>query len=186
MDMIILFIIGAVIISAILIYNGLVNKKNQVENAFGGIDVQLKKRYDLLPNLINTVKTYMTHEADTLKEITELRSQATSGTLSNDEKIEIENKISSKVNGIMVAVENYPNLKASDNFIQLQKSLNEIESQLSASRRAYNASVTSYNNGVEMFPSNIFAGMMNYSRKKVFDIPENERENIDVSQIFKN
>ena len=130
-------------------YNSLVDKKNQVENAFGGMDVQLKKRYDLIPNLISSVKTYMRHESDTLTEITELRTKALSGGLSNDDKVDLDNKITSKLGGIMVAVENYPDLKASDNFIQLQRSLNEVEEQISASRRSYNASVTDLNNGIE-------------------------------------
>jgi LemA protein len=169
----------------VLMYNSLVNKKNQVENAFGGMDVQLKKRYDLIPNLISSVKTYMKHESDTLTEITELRTKAIAGGLSNDDKVELDNKITSKLGGIMVAVENYPDLKASDNFVQLQRSLNEVEEQISASRRSYNASVTDLNNGIEQFPSNIIAGMMNLDRKKVFEIPETQRENVDVGSLFK-
>jgi len=169
----------------VLMYNSLVDKKNQVENAFGGMDVQLKKRYDLIPNLINSVKTYMKHESDTLTEITELRTKALSGELSNDDKVDLDNKITSKLGGIMVAVENYPDLKASDNFIQLQRSLNEVEEQISASRRSYNASVTDLNNGIEKFPSNIIAGMMNLARKEVFKIPETQRENVDVGNLFK-
>ena len=105
----------------VLMYNSLVDKKNQVENAFGGMDVQLKKRYDLIPNLISSVKTYMKHESDTLTEITELRTKALSGGLSNDDKVNLDNKITSKLGGIMVAVENYPDLKASDNFTASKK-----------------------------------------------------------------
>lgn len=167
-----------------MMYNNLINKKNQVENAFGGMDAQLKKRYDLIPNLISTVKTYMKHEADTFTQITELRSKAVSGEVSNDEKVELDNLITSKLGGIMVAVENYPDLKASENFNQLQRSLNEVEEQISASRRSYNATVTSYNNSVEMFPSNIVAGMMNMKHKKVFEIPDTQRENINVGDLF--
>ena len=168
----------------VLMYNSLVDKKNQVENAFGGMDVQLKKRYDLIPNLISSVKTYMKHESDTLTEITELRTKALSGGLSNDDKVNLDNKITSKLGGIMVAVENYPDLKASDNFIQLQRSLNEVEEQISASRRTYNAQVTEYNNKVEMFPSNFVASIMNYKRKNVFEIPEESRKNVDVDKLF--
>jgi len=165
-------------------YNSLINKKNQVENAFGGIDTQLKKRYDLIPNLIESVKTYMKHESETLTQITELRTKAMSGNISDDEKVSLDNAITSKLGGIMVAVENYPDLKASDNFNQLQRSLNEVEEQISASRRAYNATVTSYNNGIEMFPTNLIAGMMNMQRKNVFEIPESERKNVDVGNLF--
>ena len=156
---------GLIIIIAIM-YNGLINKKNQVENAFGGMDAQLKKRYDLIPNLISTVQTYMKHEAGTLTQITELRAKALSGDISDDEKVDLDNMITSKIGGIMVAVENYPDLKASENFNQLQRSLNEVEEQISASRRSYNATVTSYNNSVEMFPTNILAGVMKMQHKK--------------------
>jgi len=175
--------IGLAAVFAIM-YNSLINKNNQVENAFGGMDAQLKKRYDLIPNLVKSVKTYMKHEAETLTEITELRTKAMSGNISDDEKVSLDNAITSKLGGIMVAVENYPDLKASDNFNQLQRSLNEVEEQISASRRAYNATITSYNNGVEMFPTNILAGIMNMQRKNVFEIPETERENVDVGDLF--
>jgi len=167
-----------------IMYNSLINKNNKVENAFGGMDAQLKKRYDLIPNLVKSVKTYMKHEAETLTEITKLRTKAMSGNISDDEKVSLDNAITSKLGGIMVAVENYPDLKASDNFNQLQRSLNEVEEQISASRRAYNATITSYNNSVEMFPTNLIAGMMNMQRKNVFEIPETERKNIDVGDLF--
>ena len=167
-----------------MMYNSLINKKNQVENAFGGMDAQLKKRYDLIPNLVSSVQTYMKHEADTLTQITDLRTKALSGDISDDQKVDLDNMITSKLGGIMVAVENYPDLKASENFNQLQRSLNEVEEQISASRRAYNATVTSYNNSVEMFPTNIIAGMMNMKHKNVFEIPDSERENVDVGELF--
>ena len=181
---IIVGIIVAIILVMAMMYNSLINKKNQVENAFGGMDAQLKKRYDLIPNLISTVQTYMKHEADTLTQITELRAKAISGEISDDEKVDLDNMITSKLGGIMVAVENYPDLKASENFNQLQRSLNEVEEQISASRRAYNATVTSYNNSVEMFPTNIMAGMMSMKHKNVFEIPEAQRENVNVGELF--
>jgi len=165
-------------------YNSLVGKKNQVENVFGTVDALLKKRYDLIPNLIETVKTYMTHEKSLLTDITELRAKATTGGLSDDERVALDNRMSKTLGGIMVAVENYPDLKANQNFLQLQGSLNEIEEQISAARRAYNAAVTNYNNAIEMFPTNMMASMMNYKRKNVFEIPEAERKNVDVGKIF--
>ena len=183
---IILGVIAAIIIVIASMYNSLINKKNQVENAFGGMDAQLKKRYDLIPNLISSVKTYMKHETDTRTQITELRAKARSGEASDEEKVDIDNMITSKLGGVMVAVENYPDLKASENFNQLQRSLNEVEEQISASRRAYNASVTSYNNSVEMFPTNIIAGMMSMKHKNVFEIPETQRENVNVGDLFNN
>ena len=180
-------LIGLVVFAALIffvMYNSLVGKKNQVENAFAGMDTMLKKRYDLIPNLVATVKQYMTHEADTLTKVTELRAKATSGTLSSDEKVDLNNQIGKMIGGIMVAVEAYPDLKASENFQQLQRSLNEIEEQLSASRRAFNASVMDFNNAVEMFPTNVVAGMMGYTRRKMFEIPEAERENPNVKDLF--
>jgi len=177
-------VIAVVCVVIFLMYNGLVGKKNQVENAFAGMDTILKKRYDLIPNLVATVKQYMEHEASVLTEITELRAKATSGQASSDETVDLNNKIGRALGGIMVAVENYPDLKASANFQDLQRSLNEVEEQLSASRRSFNASVTDYNNAVEMFPTNIMAGMMGYTRKQVFEITEAERANPNVGNLF--
>ncbi len=168
----------------VILYNSLISKKNQVQNVFASIDALLKKRYDLIPNLVATVQKYMEHERGTLTEITELRAKAVSGTLSDDEKVDMDNKLTRTLGGIMVAVENYPDLKANQNFLQLQASLNEVEEQISAARRAYNAAVTAYNNAVEMFPTNILASMMNYRRKKVFEIPDAERRNVDVKDLF--
>ena len=172
-----------VLISAAM-YNSLVGKKNQCENAFASIDVYLKKRYDLLPNLVNTVKQYMKHEADVLTKITEMRAKAVSGNISSDEAVGLNNALGKAIGGIMVAVENYPDLKASGNFQLMQRSLNEIEEQIAASRRAFNAAVTAYNNSVEMFPTSIIAGMMNYKRRQLFEIEDRERQNTDVGQLF--
>ncbi|MCA9395486.1 MAG: LemA family protein [Candidatus Omnitrophica bacterium] len=180
----VLIVIAVLALIYFMMYNGLVGKKNQVENAFSGMDVMLKKRYDLIPNLVAAVKQYMQHEANTLTEVTELRSKAMSGNLSNDEKVSIDNKISKAIGGIMVAVENYPDLKASDNFMNLQRSLNEIEEQISASRRSYNASVLDYNNAVEMIPTSIVASMMGYRRKEMFEIPDDQRSNPNVGDLF--
>lgn len=176
---------GLVLLFGIIMYNSLIGKKNQVKNAFAGMDVQLKKRYDLIPNLVNTVKTYMNHEKETLEKITELRGQAIAGgQLSNSERVDLDNQITKGLSGIMVQVENYPDLKANTNFIDLQRSLNEIEEQISASRRAYNASVTDFNNAIEMFPGNLFKGPMNLTRQTLFEIPETQRESVDVGQLF--
>jgi LemA protein len=126
----------------------------------------------------------MQHETGTLTDLTELRAKALSGGLTDAEKIDLNNKLSRTLGGIMVAVENYPDLKANQNFLQLQGSLNEIEEQISAARRAYNASVTNYNNAVEMFPTNIMAAMMNYKQRSVFEIPEEQRTAPDVKDLF--
>ena len=180
--------IGIIVVLLFIIfimYNSLVGKKNQVEMAFASIDAMLKKRYDLIPNLVATVKQYMTHEAGTLTEITQLRAKALSGNVSSDEAVDLNNKIGRALGGIMVAVENYPDLKASDNFQQLQRTLTEVEEQLSAARRAFNASVTDFNNAVEMFPTNMMAGMMGYKRRRLFEIPEEERQTPKVGELFK-
>ena len=182
--MITLIVIILLLLVVVGMYNSLVRKKNDVENAFASMDVMLKKRYDLIPNLVETVKSYMTHEKSLLTEITALRARAQSGDISNDERVEIENKITQGMSGLMVAVENYPDLKASNNFLQLQAAWNEVEEQISASRRAFNAAVTSYNNSVETFPSNMMAGFMNYKRRTLFEIPTIERQNVDAKQLF--
>ena len=180
-------LIGVVVVVLLVVfgmYNSLIGKKNNVENAFASIDTILKKRYDLIPNLIAAVKQYMQHERGILENITELRSKAMSGNVSSDEAITLNNEINKAMGGIMVAVENYPDLKANQNFMDLQRSLNEVEEQLSAARRAFNAAVTDFNNAVEMFPTNIMAGMMSYKRRQLFEIPEVERENPNVKELF--
>jgi LemA protein len=168
----------------IIIYNGLVGKKNQVENAFASIDVYLKKRSDLIPSLVETVKGYMNHERETLESIAKLRTQTQSSQLGSDDKVMLENEITAGIGRVMIAVEKYPDLKASTNFMQLQRSMNEVEAQLAASRRAFNAAVTDYNNGIESFPSNLVAGMMKYERKHVFSIPSESRATVEQAPII--
>jgi LemA protein len=168
----------------ISIFNSLTNKKNQVANAFGTIDVQLKNRYDLIPNLVATVQQYATHEKELLSKITDLRTKALQQNVTPEDRVNLDNQISSALSGLMVAVENYPDLKASQNFIDLQRSLNEVESQIAAARRAYNAAVTDYNNAIEMFPGNLMAGMMLLKTKQVFTATETERGNVNVKNLF--
>ena len=165
-------------------YNRLINSDNQVGNAFSGIDVQLTKRYDLIPNLVSIAKGYMTHEKETLTKVTELRSRAMSGDVSDNEKVALNNQISGALADIKVAVENYPNLKANENFLHLQASLNEVEAQLSAARRTFNAMITSYNNQVQMFPSSIVASNMGLTAKDWFETPEVKKGNVDVGALL--
>jgi LemA protein len=183
----IILIAAAVLLVLIIIsmINRLIRRKNEVEKIFGSVDAILKKRYDLIPNLISSVQNYMIHEKGVLTDLTELRARAINPDISSNEKIEIQNKLSRTLGGIMVAVEAYPELKASDNFLQLQASLNEVEEQISAARRAYNAAVTDYNNAVELLPGNLIAMMIGYKRKPIMETPENERENVSVKQLFK-
>ena len=180
-------IIGAAVLLVLIIvgmYNTLIRKRNEVDNAFGGMDVQLKKRYDLIPNLVATVQQYASHEKELLEKVTQLRSKVTDRQMTSDEKVELDNQISGAMRGIMVAVENYPDLKASDNFMNLQRTLNEVESQISAARRTYNAVITDYNNAIQVFTKSIIASMMGLKRKEVFVIPEIERQNVNVKNLF--
>lgn len=181
---IILILIGVIAIWAIAAYNGLIGKKNNAEESFSGIDVQLKKRWDLIPNLVAAVKEYMSHEREILEKITELRSKVMQDDVSGQERFGLENQIGSMLGRLKVAVEAYPDLKANTNVMELQHSLNEVEAQISASRRAYNAAVKSLNNGIEMFPSNIMANIMKLEPWEFFEIPREERENVDVGALF--
>mgnify|MGYP001232486966 CR=1 FL=1 len=176
--------LGIIVVVLILMYNFLVGRKNQVENIFAGVDTQLKKRYDLIPNLVASVKEYMTHERELLEKVTALRAQAM-GAGDSENKVELNNQLTRMLGAINIAVENYPDLKANENVMHLQATLNEVEEQISAARRAYNQSVTDYNNAIEMFQTNIMANSMGYSRKQVFEIPEVERKNVDVNDLFK-
>jgi LemA protein len=183
-DMVVLAVIPVVLVVlfvvAVVIFNSLVGKKNQVESVFSTVDVMLRKRYDLIPNLVATVKGYASHERDTLQRITELRERAVSPSVSTGEKIEIDTRLSRMLGGLMARVENYPQLKASENFMHLQRTLTEMEEQISAARRAYNAAVLDYNNAVEMFPSNVAAGMMSYKRRAFFEADAEERGRVEV------
>lgn len=182
------FLIAIIIIAIVLVllYNFLVGKKNQVENIYASVDTLLKKRFDLIPSLVATVQEAMKHEKSTLTEITELRASAMKPNVSSDQMASMDSKLSSLLGSIMVAVEDYPELKANENTLNLQHSLNEIEEQLSAARRAYNQVVTDYNNAIEMFPTSILAGYMRYTRKQVFAITQSEKKNPNVKELFAN
>ena len=183
--MIVWIILGVVALVLILMYNTLISRKNEVENIFASVDTVLKKRYDLIPNLVSSVQQYMSHEKDLLEKITQWRSQAMKPGLSDEQKIELDRQMTGALGSIMVAVENYPDLKANENIMHLQRTLHEIEAQISAARRAYNQSVTDYNNTIEMFPTNFMANFMRYTRKAVFEAEEIERQNVNVRELFK-
>ncbi|MDE6452023.1 MAG: LemA family protein [Odoribacter sp.] len=182
--MITLIILIVLVLFFISTYNNLVRKKNNVDNAFGSIDAMLKKRFDLIPNLVATVQQYAKHEEQTFTAITNLRTHSYEN-LNAREKAEFDRNFTTARRNLFAVAENYPQLKASENFIQLQRTLNETEEQLSASRRTYNACVTEYNNAVMTFPSNLLAGMFGFTRKEVFAIPEAERTNPNVKDLFK-
>ena len=181
---IIIVAIALIALIFIIMFNSLISKRNQVTNAFASIDAYLKKRYDLIPNLIATVKQYMKHEQETLTRVTELRTKAISGKLNENEQIALNNELNNALRAINVAVENYPELKANTNFLQLQGAMNEVEEQISASRRAFNASINIYNNAVQMFPTSIFAAIMGMKPKPSFEANEVERQNISAKDLF--
>ena len=178
---IILGIIVLIILWIISIYNGLVKGRNKVRNAWSQIDVQLQRRFDLIPNLVETVKGYMKHEEGTLEKITALRtSWANASTVA--EKAELDNQLAGTLKTIMAVSENYPELKANENFAQLQADLKNTEDKLSFSRQFYNDTVTRYNTKLEVIPSNIIASMFNFKPEELFkvDTPE-ARANVKVN-----
>jgi LemA protein len=180
-----LVITGLLIIVYISIYNGLVSRKNQVAYADGAVNVMFKNRYDLIPNLVATVKQYMQHEKGLLEKLTELRSGAADKSHWDPKQMnEWEQQYRQAIKSFNITVENYPDLKAGEQFSRLQASLNECEAQLAAARRTYNAAVMDYNNALEMFPSNIVASMMNYRRKDMIEATQQERQNPNVGDLF--
>ncbi|MDD5052699.1 MAG: LemA family protein [Sulfuricurvum sp.] len=176
--------LGVLTLITILMYNSLIGKKNQVDNIFAGVDTVLKKRFDLIPNLVASVERYMEHEKSILEKVTELRSSAMKPGMSNDQKVALDAKLTNALGSITIAMENYPDLKANENIMQLIRTLNEIEEQISAARRAYNQAVTDLNNAIEMFPTNIMAGWMQLQRKVLFEITVKERQNVNVQELF--
>lgn len=174
-------VIGVVVLLVlyfISLYNRLVSYRNARENAFADIDVQLKQRHDLIPQLVEAVKGYMKHESDTLIKLTQARSAAMSAK-TIDDKIDAENQVASALSGLKIAVEAYPDLKASNNFMHLQEEIADIENKLAAVRRFFNSATKEYNNAVETFPANIVSGMFGFKREKMFDVGTEERTRLD-------
>ncbi len=178
---IILVIVVLIILWVIGVYNGLISKKQKVENAWSQIDVQLQRRFDLIPNLVETVKGYMAHESEVLEKVTELRSAWAKASTVN-EKAEIDNQLSSTMKTIMAVSENYPDLKANTNFMDLSNQLKETENKISFSRQFYNDAVTMYNTAIALFPANIIAGMFHFTAKELFEVKDAQaRESVKVS-----
>jgi LemA protein len=174
-------IIGVVVLLAIFIislYNKLVSLKVRRENAFADIDVQLKQRHDMIPQLVNAVKGYMKHEEGVLTKVTEARQKAINAT-SIEGKIVAEQELSAALRGLNIQVEAYPDLKASRNFMQLQEEIADIENKLAASRRFFNSSTREYNVATQTFPSNIIAGMFNFHQQPMFDLGTDTRQQLD-------
>jgi LemA protein len=175
--LLILFGLGGYLIS---LYNSLVKLKTLVEEAWSGIDVQLKKRYDLIPNLVETVKGYAKQEQDVFTRVTELRSSAMQ-TDSPKEKAQYEGELTSTLKSLFAVAENYPELKSNQNFLSLQQTLEEIETQLEKARRYYNGTVRNYNIRISEFPANLVAGILGFNQREFFEVEnEEERENVKV------
>lgn len=176
-----LIIVIVLVVLAIMVasmYNNLVRLRNNRENAFANIDVQLKQRYDLIPNIVAAVKGYAKHESEVLEKVTMARTAAMGATSIND-KIEANNMLSSALAGLRVSVEAYPELKANQNFLQLQSELSDIENKLAASRRFFNGTTRELNNAVQTFPTNILAGMFGFHKEPMFEIAAEERATVE-------
>lgn len=177
--LILLGIIAVIAIAIIAMYNGLITLRNRVDEAWSDISVQLKRRYDLIPNLINTVKGYAAHEKEVFEKVTEARTQAmNAGTTA--EKAEAENVLSGTLKSLFAVSENYPDLKANQNFLELQRELTDTEDKIMASRRFYNGNVRDFNTKLQVFPTNMIAGMLKFTAREFFEMDEKEKENVKV------
>lgn len=181
---IILVIVVLLAIWCVSLYNNLVKLRNNRENAFANIDVQLKQRHDLVPQLVATVKGYATHEREVLQRVTEARTAAMGATTIND-KINAENALTSALAGLKVSLEAYPDLKANQNFMQLQNEIADLENKLAAVRRFFNSATRELNNAVETFPSNIFAKMFGFKKEPMFEVPQEEHATYDKAPEIK-
>lgn len=176
---IILIVLGLFVVALVVIYNGLVQLRNRVSEAWSDIDVQLKRRYDLIPNLINTVKGYAAHESGVFQKVTEARAQAMQAGSAAD-KAQAENTLSQTLKSLFAVAEAYPDLKANTNFLELQRELSDTENKIQAARRFYNGNVLELNNKIDMFPSNIIAGMFSFSKREFFEVADGEKEPVKV------
>ena len=175
---ILIAVVVLLVIWVIGIYNNLVGLRNNRENAFANIDVQLKQRYDLIPQLVATVKGYAAHEKEVFEKVTEARTAAMNATTIND-KIAAENELTKAMVNLKAVAEAYPDLKANQNFLQLQSEISDIENKLAAVRRFFNSATKELNNGVQKFPAVLIAGMFGFHKEPLFDVGEAERVNMD-------
>jgi LemA protein len=178
-----IWIILILVVILVLLFNGLVRSRNQVDEAWSDIDVQLKRRYDLIPNLVETVKGYAAHESGVFEKVTAARTAAM-GATSPDDKLQKENALSGTLKSLFAVAEAYPDLKANQNFLQLQSDLTDTEDKIQAARRFYNGNVRSYNTKIQQFPGNLFASMFGFAKKDFFGIDENGAEAQPVKVQF--
>lgn len=182
-----LIVIFAVVVIALLLiatYNNFVRMRNNRTNAFANIDVQLKQRFDLIPQLVATVKGYATHEKELLQRVTEARSAAMGAQTIND-KVTADNQLSAALTGLKVSLEAYPDLKANQNFLQLQSEISDIENKLAASRRYFNTTTRELNNAVQTFPGNLVAGMFGFHAEPMFEIAQEQRAILEKAPEIK-
>ena len=178
---IVLAVLVVLVLWVVSQYNGLVTLKQRVKNAWSQIDVQLQRRFDLIPNLVETVKGYTKHEEDVLTKVTELRTSWAKATTVG-EKAELSNELSGALKTIMAVSENYPDLKANQNFAQMQEELQNTENKVAYSRQFYNDTVTKYNTKLQLFPTNLIAGMLHFTEEELFKVDSEEtRKNVKVS-----
>mgnify|MGYP005843213311 CR=1 FL=1 len=173
-------VIALAILWLIAVYNRLIKMRNRVDEAWSDIDVQLKRRYDLIPNLVNTVKGYAQHERELFERVTEARSKAM-GAQSMEEQSQAENQLSETLKSLFAVAENYPDLKANQNFLELQRELTDTENKIQAARRFYNGNVRDFNTKTQVFPNNLIAGMLGFKDRDFFEMEEAEREPVKVS-----
>ncbi|MFA5871742.1 MAG: LemA family protein [Parcubacteria group bacterium] len=178
-SLIILAVVVIAVVWLIAIYNGLVRLKNRVDEAWSDIDVQLKRRYDLIPNLVNTVKGYASHEKEVFEKVTEARTRAM-GAQSAADKAQAENALSQTLKSLFAVAEAYPDLKANQNFLELQRELTDTEDKIQASRRFYNGNVRDFNTKIQVFPNNVFAGMLGFTAREFFEAEGGEKEPVKV------
>ena len=181
---IILIIVVLLALWLISIYNRLVKLRNNRENAFANIDVQLKQRHDLVPQLVGTVKGYAEHEKEVFQRVTEARAAAMSATTIND-KMAADNALTSALAGLKVSLEAYPELKANQNFLQLQGEIADIENKLAAVRRYFNSATRELNNAVQTFPSNLFANMFGFKKEPMYEVPQEQRDSYEKAPEVK-
>lgn len=178
-------ILGVLILWAVFSFNGFIRLRNNSREAWADIEVQLKRRYDLIPNLVNTVKGYATHESQAFEKVTEARAKALSNQGANSSHAEAENMLTGALKSVFAVAEAYPELKANQNFLALQSELSDTENKIQASRRFYNSNVKELNTSIEMFPGNIIAKIGNFSKMEFFDIPDDGVESKPVEVNFK-
>ncbi|MDD5547400.1 MAG: LemA family protein [Candidatus Pacebacteria bacterium] len=176
---VILIIVAVAALWLIATFNGLIRSRNRVKESWADIDVQLKRRYDLIPNLVEAVKGYMKHEAGVFEKVTLARTAAM-GVQGKVEKAKAENALGSTLKSLFAVSENYPDLKANTNFLQLQQELADTENKIQAARRFYNGNVLDFNTKIQVFPTNMIAGMLSFSKEEFFEAQGAERENVQV------